>query len=230
MLPAKKVETSPAATPTIDSSSSARPSGTRPPYSSNRPCAGQPHRDQVRVLVAVPVPVICDGELVGGVEVAGGDVPVHHVDEQVPALDHVAVELVEQPLRPGDPAAADRRLAAGEQHRGEPERAAHRGRYVTGVEVELVGALQSLHAVVAPAERGRPRWRAGRSRSGELVRGGDGQPVVGRQPLAPVVSLPGPDQLLDYAHRAPPSNSVGVPGQAATWFTGAERATIWRAT
>ena len=120
------------------------------------------------------------GELVGGGELTGEDVPIHQVDEHVPALHHVAVDLSEQPLRPGHPATADRRLPAGEQHQGQPECAAHRGKGVTGVEVELVGALQCLHAVVALAEQIRRGGEPDEVLGGELIWGGVGQPVVGR--------------------------------------------------
>jgi hypothetical protein len=149
-----------------------------------------------------------------------------------PRSHHVAVDLGEQPLRPGHPAAADRRLPAGEQHQGQPERAAHRGERVTSVEVELVGALQRLHAVVALAEQIRRGGEPDEVVCGELICGGAGQPVVGRQPLAAAVGLTGPDQLFDYPHRAPvwPQRSAGALSQAAARFTAAERATIWRAT
>jgi len=202
MFPAKMMDTSPAATPTIDSSSNATVR-----YASvvqqHAALGAHSHRGQVRV--AEPASVVSDlfGDLAGGVELAGEDVPVHQVNEHISALDNVAVDLGEQPLRAGHPAAADRRLAAGEQHQGQPEPAAHRGERVTGVEVELVGALQCLHTIVAPAEQVRRGGKLVEVVGREHVRGGIGQPVVGRQPFAAVVGLAGSDQLLDHAHRTP---------------------------
>ena len=108
--------------------------------------------------------MICSATCVRGIELAGEDVPVHQVDEHISALDDVAVDLGEQPLRPGHPAAADAVSPLVSSTRASQNAHAHRGKRVTGVEVELVGALQRLDAIVAPAERGTRRWQGGRSR------------------------------------------------------------------
>ena len=134
-------------------------------------------------------------------ELPGEDVPEHQVDQQVAALDDVSLDLVQQPLAPAHPAAADGGLAAG--HAGpspsqNAERAAASGSIL--VEVGLVGALQRLDAVVVATEevrRGRePREVVGVQRRFVSL----GERVVRRDPLPALVGLPSPGQIVDDAH------------------------------
>ncbi len=137
-------------------------------------------------------------------ELAVEDVPHHLRVAQEAPLGDVLVELVQQPRGPGPPAVADGELARLPQGHGQLVRGAHRSRPVAGLDARLVGPLQREDAVVAPAEQ------VGRGRQGGEVLGAQlglvqiGQLPVGRDPLAPLVRLPGPVEILDDTHRRPP--------------------------
>jgi hypothetical protein len=116
-------------------------------------------------------------------------------------------------LGAGHPAAADRRFARVQQNQRQPERTPHRRECVVGVQMDLVGTLQRLNAVVLPTGQIRRRRDAreivavqcGRVPAG-LAKTGQG--LVGRHPLATLVSLASLEEVIDDTHRASPKKEI----------------------
>ena len=177
------------------------------------PLGVEPVGRQVGIPEAAPVVGHLLGEHVGLVGVATEDVAEHLEGEQVTALDHVALDLVEQATAPRDPAAAHRRLTTHQQDHAQPEGAPHRPEGLAPVEVDPVAALHGLDAVVLAAQEERHHRQPGEVVGVEGGRVDVRERVVGRDPLPPLVGFPGPSQVVDHTHRAHLS-SGGYRGRA----------------
>jgi hypothetical protein len=85
---------------------------------------------------------------------------------EVATLDAVGVGAVEQPARPGEPAARLGRRTDAEQAEADPEAAARGARCVARIDVEHLGSFQRAMSGVVAAEqvrRGRQRLQVGRA-------------------------------------------------------------------
>ncbi len=149
------------------------------------------------------------------------------MDEHVSTLDHIAVDLGEQALRPAEPPSADRRLSAGHQHVRQPERRPHGLKDRAGVKMHLVRALQRLHAVVAPADEIGGGGEPGEILGGQLVPRRVRQPIVGREPVASIVSRPRSQEIIHDTHASPPYKHRTQAFNVAGWrWAFRDRATI----
>ena len=68
--------------------------------------------------------------------------------------------VVEQPLSPGQPAAAAGHLALEEQPEGQPERAPCGSRYVAQAQVLVIRARPEVSAIIVPADQVRGHGKA----------------------------------------------------------------------
>jgi hypothetical protein len=94
----------------------------------------------------------------------------HLQDSQVTALDDIAIELVEQPLRSTHPATSNRPLTGGAEHHPQPEDATHRVRGAPKLHPDLEATSQSVHRLLAPAHQVRGGRQTGQVVVGERGR------------------------------------------------------------
>ena len=196
---------------------------------------GQADRHQVGVAEATAVRGHRGGARDGVRELTDGEMAVHLAQVDVAALGGVLTELVEQPLGPGRPAGAHGRLAGGRVQHRQLAGTAGGGPGVSGVEMQPVGALQGVGGVVATVEE----LGGGGHRDQVVGAQGDGieaRPAVERgAPVAALVGLPSAVQVLQDAHRDPPSPTDDTAWTPACQATGtaagrAARSTIRSAT
>ena len=102
------------------------------------------------------------GDLGGPAERLGGrgDVALEVLaerlgDEEVAMLDAVALLVLEQPLRPAEPADRRAELTADREVHADPEPAPHGAELVARVEMELVRPLEAANPLVVAAEHRR---------------------------------------------------------------------------
>ena len=135
--------------------------------------------------------------------------------EQVAPLGAVSVAALDDPPRPSQPAVGPGRLPAKRQVDAEPERAAHGGQWLAGVEVAVVGALQRSQQLVVAADQVRRRGK-----QLEIVRSdpvrllGTGQR---RKRIGPSPCSEGAAAAVEIARRIPnaargPAGVSGRPG------------------
>ncbi len=94
---------------------------------------------------------LCEG-LAGGHGIAREQVLKREGHEEIPALHAVVLTVVEEPLTPGDPAAAARRLSFDQQVEGQPERAAGGARRVASLQEPVMRPGVGIGAVGVPAD------------------------------------------------------------------------------
>ena len=151
-------ETSPAVTPTIASSRSASPSGSRPCSTRTNPwnCSASARRS------GVAKPLSDGGGLVGGgergVQLARREALEGGGQQQPPLLDVVALLGLDEAVGAAEPAPGGPDLSASREVHAEPAGGARGAERVTGIEVGAVNALeQRLVLVRAPDQRGSGR-------------------------------------------------------------------------
>ena len=116
-------------------------------------------------------------------------------------LDPLAVLSVEQPLRPCQPAAGTTNLAPAGEVGADPERAAHGGQRLAGVQVGAVRPLQEPEVVVLPAEHVGAGGQQLQVLGAEGIRAVCGrQRVVGVGPRLASVGLTTPVESGDSGH------------------------------
>ena len=109
-----------------------------------------------------------------GVEVAIGLMAEHQRDPQIPVLDAVAPGALQQPLCARKPSPRAAHVSLQREVEIHPERAAHGAKWLTGVEMQLIGALQGAQVLLVAPEhvrrRGQP-LKVGRPQRGRLIGG-----------------------------------------------------------
>ena len=136
----------------------------------------------------------------------------HHMlkgdrDQHVPALGALLLLVLQQAVGAGKPATGLRKLLLVDQVEPEPERAPRGPPRIAALGMDLLGALQRLHALLDTAEeirRGRQQLQILSCQRGRPV--GQRQRGVGIRPRQPPGSLAAPRQLTVPAHRAPASS------------------------
>ena len=119
--PVTSGDSSPAATATMASSSSARPASTWPCSSRIRPCWWRAQAIRSASPTALADIRGSRRACVGGLALPGGELLFHEGGEQVALLGTLAAFALQQPLGTGEPAGRAAHLAAKEQAKPEPE-------------------------------------------------------------------------------------------------------------
>ncbi len=111
--------------------------------------------EQIRIAEALPDTSRSHRSLVGGGGIARCLLPHHHGHEQVPLLDTIALFLLDQSLRPGEPPRATRHLSPDQQVSAGPQCAAGRWERLVGLQMSMMRALQKLQVLIVAAEHRR---------------------------------------------------------------------------
>ena len=110
--------------------------------------------EQIHVAKALPDTSNSGRGVVGG-GVAGRLLPHHHGHEQVSPLDTIALFLLDQSLRPGEPPRATRHLSPDQQVSAGPACAAGGLERLASLQMSVMRTLQDLQMLIVAAEHRR---------------------------------------------------------------------------
>ena len=135
------------------SSRSASPASTCPCCSRIRPCWWRAQAIEVCVAAALADRggVGCSG--VRGFEVTRFEALLDHRQQQIAPLGALARVALQQPLGTGKPAGRAAHLAAHEQAKAEPERAADGASALAGVQMSVVGTFKCPEVFIVPTDQ-----------------------------------------------------------------------------
>ncbi len=145
-------DSSPAVTATMASSSSPRPSSTRPCWIRAQPCSCMARASRSASPKRSPISAASAAAGVRGLPITGSLMPQHHRHQQIAPLDAVFPFALYQPLGAAEPSGRAAHLSSECKVDAHPERAAHSAHRFAGVEVRVIGTLQAIQAVVVAAE------------------------------------------------------------------------------